>query len=102
MRPDGGLSHDGAYYAGSAADEEAPGPVAVVDTWTGETRHLEVADGTVPRHISWADTRTLMFLAADDGGAAGPGAVVACNTDTLQCAEVDAVDDISEVVLPRL
>lgn len=95
---DGGLSHDGAFYAGSDID----GAIAMVDTRTGEARHIAAPDGTVPRHLSWAAGHTLMFHAVDDAGTSSAGSVMACNADTLQCADVADVDDIDQVVLPRL
>jgi hypothetical protein len=97
VEADGGLSHDGALYAGS----DTEGAIAVVDTRTGEVRSLETPDGTVPRHLSWASGHTLMYLTRNsDGGSSG--SVVACNADTVQCASVADVDDVDHTVLPRL
>jgi hypothetical protein len=97
VRADGGLSHDGALYAGSDPD----GGIAIVDTRTGTTRHIDAPEATVPRHLSWAGGHTLMFLAANPDG--GPeGSVVACNADTVRCASVAEVDDVDRAVLPRL
>ena len=98
VEADGGLSHDGALYAGSDPD----GGITVVDTRTGSTRHIETPAGALPRHLSWAAGHTLMFHAVDDAGAASTGSVMACNADTVQCASVAEVDDIDTVVLPRL
>lgn len=97
VNADGGLSHDGALYAGSDRD----GAIAVVDTRTGETRSLDVPDSGVPRLLSWASGHTLMFLTTQsDGGSSG--SVVACNADTVQCTSVADVDNIDQIVLPRL
>jgi hypothetical protein len=97
VEADGGLSHDGALYAGS----DTEGAIAVVDTRTGETRSIDAPEGAVPRHLSWAAGHTLMFLVASpDGGPAG--SVMACNADTVQCAPVAEVDDVERVVLPHL
>ncbi len=98
VKADGGLSHDGAFYAGSGTE----GGIAVVDTRTGTTRHLDAPEGTVPRNLSWAGGHTLMFHAVDDAGASSAGSVMACNADTLRCAVVADVDDIDRAVLPRL
>ena len=42
------------------------------------------------------------FVNRDDAGASSAGSVIACNADTVQCANVADVDDIDTVVLPRL
>ncbi|MGZ8744526.1 MAG: hypothetical protein ACXWXO_16540 [Nocardioides sp.] len=98
VEADGGLSHDGDLYAGS----DPEGGIAVVDTRTGTTRHIDAPEGTAHRHLSWASGHTLMFHAVDDAGASSAGSVMACNADTLLCANVADVDDIETVVLPRL
>ena len=98
VEADGGLSHDGALYAGSDPD----GGIAIVDTRTGTTRHIDAPEGTVHRYLSWAAGHTLMFHAVDDAGASSSGSVMACNADTLECADVADVDDIDTAVLPRL
>jgi hypothetical protein len=97
VEADGGLSHDGAFYAGS----DTEGAIAVVDTRTGEARSIEAPEGSVPRHLSWAGGHTLMFVADVGDGDSLAGSVVACNADTLECVEVADVDT-SELVLPRL
>jgi hypothetical protein len=104
VEADGGLSHDGVYYAGSNADPDIPGAIAVVDTHTGETRDIDAPEGSgAPLHLSWAAGHTLMFLAPDsDDAGSDSGSVVACNADTLECVDVEDVADIDTVVLPRL
>ena len=98
VEADGGLSHDGALYAGS----DPEGGIAVVDTRTGTTRHIDAPEGTVPRHLSWSSGHTLMFLATEADGGSSSGSVMACNADTLRCADVAGVDDVAGAVLPRL
>ena len=97
VEADGGLSHDGALYAGS----DTEGAIAVVNTRTGEVRSIEAPEGTAPRHLSWASGHTLMYLTGSSEGGSS-GSVVACNADTLGCADVADVDDVDRAVLPRL
>jgi hypothetical protein len=101
VEPDGGLSHDGVYFAGSSADPEHPGAIAVVDTHTGETRYIYPPSGALATFPSWSSGHTLMFRATDVASQPS-GFVVACDADSLACANVADVDDINKTVLPRL
>ena len=95
----GGLTHDGDYFAGLTSGGD--GAITVVDTSTGEARRIDAPDGTAPSQLSWTSDHTLMFLAPDDDQSTS-GSVIACDADTLQCANVAQVDDISTVTLPTL
>ncbi|CAN5536340.1 hypothetical protein BH18ACT8_BH18ACT8_03450 [soil metagenome] len=101
VETDGGFSHDGVYFAGSSADPEHAGAIAVVDTRTGETRYIDPPSGTEATFPSWSSGHTLMFRATDIASPPS-GFVVACDADTLACANVAGVDDINKTVLPRL
>jgi hypothetical protein len=100
VEPDGGLSHDGAYFAGFSTDPEQGGAIAIVDTHTGETRYLDPPSGTAPSILSWSSGHTLMFRATDLATQPA-GLVVACNADSLTCVNVAEVDDLNQTVLPR-
>jgi hypothetical protein len=101
VEPDGGLSHDGGYYVGSSTDPAHAGEIAVVDTHTGDTRFIAPPEGTSQTSLSWSRGHTLMFR-APSADSAPSGLVVACDADTLGCTTVAEVDDIDQVVLPRL
>lgn len=100
VEPDGGLSHDGAYFAGFSSDPDHLGAIAVVDTHTGEVRYIDPPEGAVPTFLSWSSAHTLMFSAADTANQPS-GLVVACDGDSLACVNVAEVDDINQTVLPR-
>ncbi len=97
---DGGLSHDGAFYAGLSTDPDHRGAIAVVDTHTGDTRYLDPPSGTVATLPSWSRGHTLMFRATDVADQPS-GLVVACDADALTCTNVAEVDDLDQTVLPR-
>jgi hypothetical protein len=101
VEADGGLSHDGLYFAGFSTSSEHGGAIAIVDTHTGETRYIEPPSGTTPSFLSWSRGHTLMFRAPELASPSS-GLVVACDADTLACENVAQVDDITSVVLPRL
>ncbi|HSS68526.1 MAG TPA: hypothetical protein VLK34_08235 [Nocardioidaceae bacterium] len=101
VEPDGGLSHDGVYFAGLSADPEHSGAVAIVDTNTGDVRYIDPPEGTVPMFPSWSRGHTLMFRAPLLESAPS-GLVVACDADSLACVNVAEVDDINQTVLPRI
>ena len=101
VRAEGGLSHDGAYFAGLNSSGEG-GAIAVVDTQTGQTRYIDAPEGSAPSHLSWASDHTLMFLAPNTDDESTSGSVYACDADTLQCTNVADFDDISSVALPTM
>ena len=70
-------------------------------THTGETRYIDPPNGTEPTLPSWSGGHTLMFRATELENQPS-GFVVACDADTLACANVAEVDDINQTVLPRL
>jgi hypothetical protein len=101
VEPDGGLSHDGTYFASLSSDPEHSGEIAIVNTRTGETRYIGPPSGTVATLPTWSHGHTLMFRATDVATKPS-GLVVACDADAFGCENVAAVDDISQAVLPRL
>lgn len=93
LEPDGGLSHDGAFYAGYSR-----GALVQVDIESGVATKAELDRAVIPFGVTFSRDAVMFFAPTLGGGTRGD--IYSCPLDTFRCQVVGHADDVYEAVLP--